>query len=164
MRAHLGGNQGGLLTVMNDSDSVILACPSCGQKNRVPRARLSQGPRCGRCKTPLAGSVQDRPVVVTDANFQGEVLSSPLPVLLDCWAEWCGPCRMVGPIMDQLAFKWAGRVKVGKLNVDQNPQIAGKFGIRSIPTMLIFQGGQLRDQLVGALPQQEIERKMAAYM
>ena len=94
----------------------------------------------------------------TDTNFQTEVLQSPLPVLVDLWAPWCGPCRMVGPLVEQLAGEYAGRAKVGKLNVDENPNTAGNYGVMSIPTLMVFKGGKVLDQIVGAVP----KAKMAA--
>ncbi|MEN3334850.1 MAG: thioredoxin 2, partial [Blastocatellia bacterium] len=138
------------------TDVQLIRCPSCGATNRVPRARLQSGdqPICGRCKTPLAASTH--PVTVTDENFAGEVEASPLPVLLDLWAAWCGPCRVIAPVIEELATEVAGRIKVGKLNVDENPQTAARFGVRSIPTLLILKNGREADRLVGALPKQEI--------
>ena len=106
----------------------------------------------------------ESPVTVADFDFQDQVLQSPLPVLLDCWAPWCGPCKMVGPIMEDLALQWKGQVRVGKLNVDENPQISSRFQIRSIPTLLIFDNGELRETLVGALPKQQIIQAMAPFI
>lgn len=146
------------------ADISIVSCPRCGTKNRVPKARFSQGPRCGRCKTPLAAPHLSRPVEVTDGTFSDEVLSSSIPVLLDCWAPWCGPCRMVAPVLEQLAEAYAGRLKIGKLNVDENPVTSSRYGIRSIPTLLIFKGGHVADTLVGALPGQEIERRVLPHL
>ncbi|MBU2550715.1 MAG: thioredoxin TrxC [Proteobacteria bacterium] len=152
---------------MTGSDSVIVRCPSCGTKNRIPASRLNQGPKCGKCQAALNAETLEGPagpVVVTDANFEPEVLRSPLPVLLDCWAEWCGPCRMVGPIVEELAREWQGRIKVGKLNVDQNPGTAGRFQIRSIPTLLVFDRGQVADTIVGALPKAQIVQRMSPWL
>ena len=89
---------------------------------------------------------------VTDESFQDEVLGSELPVLVDFWAPWCGPCRMVGPVVEELADIYAGKVKVVKLNTDENPNIASQYGIRSIPTLMIFKGGERVDMVVGAVP------------
>jgi thioredoxin 1 len=91
-------------------------------------------------------------VILTDANFNEEVINAGTPVLVDFWAEWCGPCRMVGPVIEEIADEFEGRVKVAKLNVDDNQQTAAKYGIRSIPTLLLFKGGELVDQMVGVQP------------
>src|SRR5262245_5405809 len=102
-------------------ETQLTRCPACGATNRVPRDKINQGlePVCGRCKTPLF--VSTKPVTVTDATFVDEVERSPLPVLLDMWAAWCGPCQMMAPMVDELAAEMAGRVRVAKLNVDENP-------------------------------------------
>ena len=101
---------------------------------------------------------------ITDANFDDIVLKSDKPVLVDLWAEWCGPCRMVGPIVEELAKEYEGKAVVGKLNVDHNPNISLKFGIRSIPTLLFFKGGQLVDRQVGAVPKAALESKLKAQL
>jgi len=95
-------------------------------------------------------------VVLTDGNWQKEVMESAEPVLVDFWAEWCAPCRMIGPSIDSVAATFAGRAKVGKLNVDENPEVAMAFGVRSIPTLLVVKGGKVVDSRVGALPGQTI--------
>lgn len=102
------------------------------------------------------------PLEFTDANFAAEVEQSDVPVLVDFWAVWCGPCRMIAPIVEELAGEFQGRAKIGKLDVDNNPGVATKFGIRSIPTILIFKGGQLADQIVGAVPKGVIVEKLNA--
>ena len=89
---------------------------------------------------------------VTDANFEAEVLQSSSPVLVDYWAEWCGPCKMIAPILDEVAKEYTGKLKVAKLNIDENPELAAQFGVRSIPTLMIFKGGEVADIKVGALP------------
>lgn len=96
----------------------------------------------------------------TDANFDEIVLKSDKPVLVDFWAEWCGPCRMVGPVVEELAKEYEGKAVIGKLNVDFNPGVATKFGIRNIPTLLFFKGGQLVDRQVGAAPKSALEAKL----
>jgi thioredoxin 2 len=144
-----------------DQGSVIIRCGQCGVKNRVPNARLNQGPVCGKCRSPLAvGQGLDKPVDVTDSTFDSEVLYAGGPVLVDCWAPWCGPCRVVGPVLEELAREYAGRVKIAKLNVDENPRIASRYSIRSIPTMLLFNRGEMIKSMVGALPKQEIEQRL----
>jgi len=95
-------------------------------------------------------------VVFTDANWKAEVAASTVPVLVDFWAEWCPPCRMIAPSIEALATAYAGRVKVGKLNVDENPEVAEAFGIRSIPTLLMFSEGKIVDQQIGAVPQSKL--------
>jgi thioredoxin 2 len=148
-----------------DQDSVIVRCGHCGAKNRVPRGRMQERPVCGRCKSPLSlGQAPDTPVDITDNTFASEVLSGAIPVLVDCWAPWCGPCRMVGPVLEQLAREYQGRVKIVKLNVDENPQIASRYSIRSIPTMLLFNRGELVNTMVGALPKQEIEQRLQSIL
>lgn len=142
----------------------LVRCAVCGATNRLSEEALSQNlrPVCGKCKTPLFHTTE--PVKVTDANFQQIVGSSSLPVLLDLWAAWCGPCLILGPVIDELAVEMAGRVVVGKLNVDENPATAGRFGVRSIPTMLILRNGQEVDRLVGAMPKAEILRRINAVL
>ena len=145
----------------------MIKCPACGAMNRVAPEKLAEGrrPRCGRCKQPLdAGAARPAnggtPVVVTDATFAVEVERSPVPVVVDMWAEWCGPCRTVAPIIDELARQMAGRVRFAKLNVDENPATASRFGVRSIPTLLVMQGGREVDRIVGAQPKTEIARRL----
>lgn len=123
-------------------DVQLIRCPACGVTNRFVQEKIDQGlqPICGRCKTPVP--VDNRPVTVTDATFSAQVERSPLPVLVDMWAAWCGPCQMIAPVLDELAAEMAGRVRFAKLNVDDNPATAERFGVRSIPTMLILQRGE----------------------
>lgn len=104
------------------------------------------------------------PLEITDANFADEVEKSDVPVLIDFWAVWCGPCRMIAPIVEELAGEYQGKAKIGKVDVDNNPMIAGKFGIRSIPTLLIFKGGQVVDQIVGAVPKGSIVDKLNSHL
>src|SRR5215475_1995443 len=106
----------------------------------------------------------DKPVTVTDATFSAEVERSPLPVPLDMWAPWCGLCRMMAPVIDELAAEMAGRVRVAKLNVDENPMTAARFGLRSIPTLLVLAGGREVDRLVGVQPKSEIVRRLERAM
>ncbi|MEI6847079.1 MAG: thioredoxin [Chlorobiaceae bacterium] len=99
-------------------------------------------------------------LVATDQNFKTEILDSDKVALVDFWAPWCGPCKMLGPIIEELANDYAGRAVIAKLNVDENPAIAGKYGIRSIPSLLIFKNGQVADQMLGAIPKNQIAKKI----
>lgn len=100
-------------------------------------------------------------IVLTDANFD-EIVNSGKPVLVDFWAEWCGPCKMIGPVVEELAGDYDGKAVVAKLNVDENPQTTAKFGVRSIPTLLVFKGGQVVDKQIGAVPKSVLNQKLAA--
>ena len=143
----------------------MIRCPACGATNRVDSGKIAQGlvPRCGRCKQPLAaGSAPDgRPMTVTDTTFPQDVERSAMPVVVDMWAAWCGPCRMVAPVIDELAREMAGRVRFAKMNVDENPATASRFNVRSIPTLLVMRGGREVDRIVGALPKMELTRRLA---
>jgi len=148
-----------------DHESIMVRCADCGAKNRIPKERLREGPICGKCRASLKVVTSPAiPVDVTDQTFSHEVLSFSGPVLVDCWAPWCGPCRMVAPVLEQLASEYAGRMKIAKLNVDENPMIASQYGIQSIPTMLLFKNGNQVNSLVGALPKQEIERHLSTIL
>ncbi|MXX38648.1 MAG: thioredoxin [Gemmatimonadetes bacterium] len=103
-----------------------------------------------------------KPIVLTDDNFNSEVLNASQPVLVDFWATWCGPCRMIAPIVQELSSEYEGRAKVGKLDVDAAQKTAAEFGIRSIPTLLIFKEGKVADQIIGAVPKGQITEKLEA--
>lgn len=128
------------------ADSKVTACPSCGQKNRL-RAAADGAPHCGRCRRPLPWLVD-----VTSGDFAAAVEQSRVPVLVDFWAPWCGPCRMVAPAVEKLAGDLAGKLKVAKVNTDEQPDLGTRFGIRGIPTLALFADGRERDRVSGALP------------
>ena len=150
----------------------IRICAKCGTKNRVDeQAAVVSQPVCGKCGAKLPDatattSANGKPQVVTDATFASEVLtaSASVPVLVDCWAPWCTPCRAIAPVLDQLAAESGGRYKIAKLNVDENPGISAQFQIRSIPTMLIFKHGKVVDQIVGAVPKQTIVARLSSQL
>jgi len=103
-------------------------------------------------------------VTLSTANFEQEVDKSATPVLVDFWATWCGPCKMLGPLLDEIAVEKAGKMKVGKVNVDDNQELATRFGIRAVPTLLLFQGGQVKETMVGMTGKKDLEKKLATYL
>jgi thioredoxin 2 len=149
---------------MNASaNTQIINCLKCGAKNRVAAEKqVSRAAICGRCKTLLISDAH--PVIITDGNFSDEVENSPFPVLLDFWAAWCGPCRVVAPVIDQLAKELSGKVRVGKLDVDNNQMTASRFRVQSIPTLLILKNGQEVDRIVGAQSKEAILQRLRSYL
>jgi thioredoxin 2 len=135
----------------------VLACKECGRKNRI-RPSERGVPSCGACKATLPWLV-----TATDATFEVEARAS-VPVLVDLWAPWCGPCRIVGPIVEELSRDFAGRLKVIKVNVDENPRLAQQFDARSIPTLVVLQGGRVVDRIVGALPKSELTVRLTPHL
>ncbi|MFP4031307.1 MAG: thioredoxin [Desulfococcaceae bacterium] len=148
------------------SGDFILRCPSCGTRNRIPAERVGQTAKCGKCKAAISTDSLniDRPVTVTDATFQQEVIQSPLPVLLDCWAPWCGPCQMMEPYINELAREWKGKARVAKLNVDENQVASTRFQISTVPTLMVFNGGKVMKTLPGAVPRHVLARAMAPFI
>jgi thioredoxin 2 len=128
------------------SETKVVTCPTCGQKNRV-QAAAAGIPQCAKCSSPLPWLVE-----VTSADFKASVEASPLPVLADFWAPWCGPCRMVAPAVEKVANDLAGKVKVVKINTDEQPDLGNRFGVRSIPTLILLEGGREKDRVVGVRP------------
>ena len=133
-----------------DKPTTTIECETCHKNNRVPLARLKDGPKCGACggRLPLGGG----PIVITDENFEQVLSTSPLPVVVDFWAPWCGPCRMIGPALEQIAAEKPYDVLVAKLNVDENPHTAARFQVRSIPMLIAFQDNEPIETQIGALP------------
>jgi thioredoxin 2 len=131
------------------SSPLLIPCPHCGATNRVPAERAGDAPDCGRCHQPLRVG---EPVELGDGDFDAVVRASPLPVLVDFWAPWCGPCRSMAPAFAQAARQLAGRALLVKVNSDDNPQLAQRFGIRSIPTLVRLEGGRETQRQMGAVP------------
>jgi thioredoxin 2 len=134
---------------------VVVRCVFCGTANRVDLTRLSSGPKCGNCGRPIR---LDRPTWVTDSDFDRIIGAATVPVLVDFYADWCGPCKMMAPTLDDFAVKHVGRVLVLKLDTEANPATPSRFGIRGIPTMIVFEGGREVRRHVGVAQTGELER------
>jgi len=147
---------GGMSQATLDSKGAVTTCPSCGQRNRLTFSRMSRENRCGKCRTPI--TPPGEPIEAPDAaTFDAAVQASDLPVVVDFWAPWCGPCRMVAPELAKVAEKHRGQYLILKVNTDAIPELGERFKIRSIPTMAVFGGGQEVGRTSGARPAADIE-------
>jgi len=144
-----------------DRSGVIVTCAQCGRANRLAYGALDKTTRCGQCRNPIAAP--GTPIEVADAAaFDAAMRASALPLLVDFWAPWCGPCRMVAPIVDELSDEYDGKVKFVKLNTDENVRTASQYGIRSIPTLLVFKGGAPVGQIIGFRPKSDLKKRLDA--
>jgi thioredoxin 2 len=139
---------------MMETRNATVACPFCQTLNRVDLSRLEQHPKCGSCGRPIRF---DRPLTVTDGDFDRVTTDTTVPVLVDFYADWCGPCKMMAPLLDDVAHRRAGEMLVLKLDTDQNPVTQARFGVRGIPTLIAFRGGKEVARRVGAVPPTELE-------
>jgi len=139
---------------MPDSATATVACPFCETLNRVDLSRLDQHPKCGNCGRPI---LLDRPLAVADANFAQITTDTTVPVVVDFYADWCGPCKMMAPLLDDVAHRRAGELLVLKLDTDRNPVTQQRFGVRGIPTLIAFRGGKEVARRVGAVPPAELD-------
>jgi thioredoxin 2 len=132
-----------------DSKKLTLRCQFCDTWNRIDAARAADKPKCGSCGKPM---LLDRPVKLDDESFQRTIAESQIPVLVDFYADWCGPCKMMAPFVDELAAKYIGRALIAKVNTDHSQRAAAPYNIRGIPTTIVFKGGQVVTQKAGAMP------------
>jgi len=144
----------------------LVRCLSCGAKNRIPENKMNETAKCGKCHKAMetAGLLSGRSMMVSDRDFESKVIKSPIPVLFFTFANWCPSCQAIIPVVEELARDWKGRVRVAKLNIDQNRMTAGRFNIMSVPTIIIFDNGQVKDRLTGAVPKLQIIQKMAPFL
>lgn len=132
-----------------------IACPVCTKTNRVPSERLGDGPKCGHCKKLLFGA---KPMELTAGNAEAILNNTGIPVLVDCWASWCGPCRSFAPVFEQAARRYEPRVRFAKLDTEASPSLAGRWAIRSIPTLILFRDGKEVSRVSGALPAAQLDQ------
>jgi thioredoxin 2 len=143
------------MTAERSLAAVVAACPKCHSRVRVPEARALEHPKCPRCQAPI---LTGEPVPLDSASFAAHIERTSLPVLVDFWAPWCGPCRMMAPVLDRLAAERATQLRVAKVNTDEQPQLAARFGIRGIPTLILFREGRERTRHSGMVDAASLTR------
>jgi thioredoxin len=150
---------------MDPAKPYMIRCTHCRAKNRIPKEAVNNNPVCGKCKTPLNMSVVSlsKPVDVSDKTFENEVLQSAIPVLAVFWAPWCSACQVVLPIVNRIASGLSGRIKTVKINTEKNPATASRFQVMSVPLMIIFDNGKVKEDIMGAASEMDILKKLAHY-
>ncbi|HMH83417.1 MAG TPA: thioredoxin [Gemmatimonadales bacterium] len=143
------------MSVTEVSKHATVACPFCATLNRVDLGRIADRPKCGQCARPI---LLDRPIAVTDATLDGVLAGTDVPVVMDCYADWCGPCKIMAPILDDFAHDRQGEVLVTKLDTDRNPATARRFDVRAIPTLLVFRNGREVGRQAGVIPRERLDR------
>ncbi|MCB1752488.1 MAG: thioredoxin TrxC [Gammaproteobacteria bacterium] len=143
------------------SENLHIVCPRCSSVNRIPQSRLADRPKCGKCHNPL---FDGHPIELTSGNFQTQLSRNDIPLLVDFWAPWCGPCKMMAPAFEQAAARLEPHVRLAKLNTENEQSIGARFGIRSIPTLALFRGGRELARQAGAMGSAEIVRWVQAHL
>ncbi|MFQ3230282.1 MAG: thioredoxin 2 [Reinekea sp.] len=135
--------------------TVNITCPKCNATNRLPNDRLADKPKCGKCKTPIFNG---KPIELSSANVAAVINHNEIPVLVDCWAPWCGPCKSFAPIFEQAAAELEPKLRLAKLNTEKNQQIAARWKIQSIPTLILFKNGKESTRVSGAMPLNQLKK------